>query len=192
MLILLTTKWAAEICRELVQATGKPIPLSELPGWTQCNIPGRQFFPTLPAALRAAMEIDSPALLAVNCIPIQLLPMPVPYVPSEPDFPKIDAKPLPTTPGKLGIDCAIAFALCQLVTAVKLHRNDMPEHSAYFVEAAGLSAGCVCSVPSAEIMEQMNAAASEPDTFPIPEEILWPDGVADWLAGFGFPRDEGG
>jgi len=138
------------------------------------------------------MEIENPALLAVNCIPINLLPMPIPYVPSPNDFPKIDAKPLPTTPGKLGVDFAIAFALCQLVAAVKLHRNNMPEHSAYFVEAAGLSAGCVCSVPSAEIMEQLNAAAAEPDTFPIPEEILWPDGVADWLAGFGFPRDEVG
>ena len=194
-MILLTTTAAEAANKQLVEANGgRAVPLSLFPEWTNCQIPGRQFFPTLPGALRAAMQVPYPAFLAVNCVPHRLFAMPTPYQVPEKDAPNLLAKPLPTEPGMLGVDFAVAFGLCQLAVAVKLHKEGMREHSAYFVEAAGLSAGVVCSVPSAEIMEQMNAACcNDPDTFPLPDGILWPDGVAGWLQGFGFNRDnEGG
>lgn len=192
-MILLTTRQTEAACVKAMQAAkGASVPLSLFQTMLRTEqLPGRQFFPTVPGALRAAMDVPSPAFLVVNCVPTTLAPMPLPYVPNEADLSKIMAKPLPTQPGQLGVDFAIAFALSQLAVAVKLHRIGQAVPAAYFVECAGLSAGCVCSVASAEIMEQMNAAAADPDSFPLPDGILWPDGVSEWLCGFGFPRDEG-
>lgn len=154
--------------------------------------PGGNMFPTVPAALRAAMEVFEPAFLTANAIPQELAPMPDSYSP-ESDLSKIEVQALPHTPGRLGIDFAIAFAMCQLSVAARLDRVGKKDHAAYFVEAAGLSAAAVCSVASCEIMEQMYAAFNDgPQDVPWPNGVLWPTHVADWLNGFGLPRDEKG
>lgn len=193
MLILLTTRHTFNVVTGLVRANRNgPVPLSEFPVWRQTDRPAGTLWPTVPAALRAAMEIREPALLAVNCVPYVLAPMPNSYE-VESDLTRITAKPLPTQPGKLGLDFAAAFALCQLSVASKLDKTGDGEHAAYFTEAAGLSAAAVCSVASAEIMEQMYAAfQDDPAAVPWPESILWPDDVSEWLAGFGFAKDERG
>ncbi len=196
MLILLTTLRAAAKVNALMNATDqKAIPLSSFSEWHQPAIPANRLYPTVPAALRGAMNagISDPAFLATNCIPAYLAPMPCPYEVNQNDTDKITVKGLPTIPGILGIDFAVAFAMCQLAVAVKLLKSDQNEHAAYFIEAAGLSAGCCSSVASAEVMEQMYSAFNDgPETVPWPEGILWPDGVAPWLQGFGVSADQEG
>lgn len=193
-MILLANRTAANRLTELsrLRHGGQPIPVADLGTFLPPNPPARMLYPTVPMALRAAMNVLDPTFMAANCIPVDLAPMPVPYDLNMGDADRITVENLPTEPGKLGVDFAVAFALSQLAVAIKLYKIGQREHSAYFIEAAGLSAACVCSVASSEIMEQLNDAADDPETFPLPEGILWPSLVADWVKGFGLPLDERG
>lgn len=181
-----------ELTRLAERAGDGPVTLDKVAGVAVCHSPGGFMYPTVPAVLRAAMGVFEPAFLAANAIPQKLSPMPDSYSP-ESDLSNIEVQALPHVPGRLGIDFAIAFAMCQLAAAAKVEREGMHEHAAYLVEAAGLSAAAVCSVASCEIMEKMYAAfQDDPHEVPWPAGVLWPSGVADWLAGFGFARDERG
>lgn len=191
MLLMLTTRSVYNSVTTLVRQTGGAVPLTMFPTWAAVPRPGAVLYPTVPGALRAALEIHEPALLAVNCAPVELAAMPRSYEVPPSDAAGITAKPLPTAPGKLGVDFAIAFAMAQLAVSSKMEKAGKREHAAYFVEAAGLSAGSVCSVASCEMMEQIHAAfQNDPTAVPWPDGVLWPDGVSDWLAGFGFGRDD--
>jgi hypothetical protein len=195
VLILLTMRPAFNRALELTRLHGAAVPLPAVLDWMLPLVavnPGRPIlYPTVPAALRAAMEESQPALLAANCVPKELAPMPAGYPLPAADLDALTVRPLAHLSGRLGIDFAAAVALAQMRVAVRLESSGHKEHAAYFMEAAGLSYGANCSESSAAVMEQMLAAFREgPETIPWPDGILWPDGVADWLSGFGIPPDE--
>lgn len=196
MMVLLTTQGtAADVAAMLTgpRAPGTGIPLSRLIRWRHpdCPLP---MFPTVPAALRAGFAVPGVAILAINCTPIHLNPIPKPYPIGDEEVTRFhedfQVRPLPTEPGRLGVDFAVAVALAQMAAAAKMHTEGRTEHEAYLIECAAISAGFVTSTISAEIVEQMASAYhTGADTVPWPEEVLWPDTVGPWLQAFGIPAD---
>lgn len=192
-MIYLTSRKVYNRTLELSRQSSGPVHLGQVVGIDYAvTSPGGFMFPTVPAALRAAMNVSEPAFLSVNAIPEKLAPMPDSYSPGrDTDF--IECQALPHIPGRLGIDFATAFSICQLRVAARLQKAGKQGHAAYFVEAAGLSAAAVCSVKSCEMTEAMYAAfKDDPQEVPWPDKVLWPADVMDWLQSFGFERDDRG
>jgi hypothetical protein len=196
MLILLTTKAAAARVRSMTTTGSVTCRLSDFREWVDPDPAApEQLAPTVPMALRMAMNYqrDRPAFLAANVIPDGLRTLPDPYPVMMHDLDRVEVRPLPTVPGRLGVDFAVAVALAQLAVSQKLAAAGRHDHAAYFLESAGLSAGCVCSQQSADILDAMFQAFEDgPESVPWPDGILWPDGVGEWLQGFGIDLDAGG
>ena len=201
MMVLLTTVETARTVRDRLTGPHQPgagIPLSRLSDWRHPCCPVFPMFPTFPAAVRAGFGMESPAaLLAINCLPIALREIPEPYPIGNyeiEDFPdQFQVRPLPTEPGTLGVDAAVAVAIAQMAAAAKIAKDDRGAYEVYMIQSAALSAAYVCSARSVEILEQMAAAYhTGSDTVPWPDEILWPDTVGAWLQGFGYQPDTKG
>lgn len=194
MILLTTTGVAADAARLVELNSGGAIPLTQLPTFgPHWKDNPRWMFPTVSVVLRAALTVPQPALLMVNCVPVNLAPIPNGYEVNLADAEFMPCKPLPTRPGVLGVDFAIAVAFSQLAVATRLAAAGMQDHASFFIEAAGLSAACSCSLASTEIMEKMfRGFCDGPESFPWPDGILWPDQVNNWLKGFDFPTDERG